>query len=98
MIRSSTWRLPPAAARFALAAALLAAPASACPLCSEENEARQEETGVNVAMGFSFSVLVMLALPMMMVGGLGYALYRNQQRAAHAGGEGRPQPDQDSKP
>jgi len=63
-----------------LASAVLIAPASACPLCSEENEAKERETGVNVAMGFSVSVLVLLAVPMSLVGGLGYALYRNHQR------------------
>lgn len=98
MIRSTTRRLHLGAACLLLAAALFAVPAAACPLCSEENEARQEETGVNVAMGFSVSVLVMLALPMMMVGGLGYALYRNQQRALQENRESGRQSDTPKQP
>ncbi len=78
------------AVRACVAAILLgmlpAGPATACPLCSEENEARQEETGVNVALGFSLSVFVMLLVPMSLVGGLGYALYRNQQRLSRSPG------------
>lgn len=56
------------------------ASALACPLCSEETEAQAKETGINVSMGYSVSVLVMIAVPMSMVGGMGYALYRNAQQ------------------
>lgn len=63
-----------------LVAATLATPALACPLCSEETEAQAKETGVNVSMGYSVSVLMMIAVPMSMVGGFGYALYRNHQQ------------------
>ncbi len=70
-----------------------AASAPACPLCSEETEAQARETGVNVSMGYSVSVLVMIALPMSMVGGMGYALYRNAQRMSRDN-ENRPLPPQ----
>lgn len=80
--------------RIGLAAAALffaaGLPAGACPLCSEETEARAEETGVNASMGYSVSVLLMIALPMTMVGGLGYALYRQQQHTAAQGAAERP--------
>lgn len=62
------------------AALSTAASARACPLCSEETEAQAEETGVNASMGYSVSVLMMIAVPLSMVGGLGYALYRNAQQ------------------
>ncbi len=80
MPSSRTLRSPLLVAALTLAG--LAVPALACPLCSEEAEQQQEETGVNVAMGYSVSVLLMIAVPMSMVGGLGYALYRNQQQIA----------------
>lgn len=83
------------AVKACLAALLLGAwpapPATACPLCSEENEVKQEETGVNVALGFSLSVIVMLAVPATLVGSLGYALYRNQQRLSQSSGSSRRQ-------
>jgi len=64
-----------------------AATALACPLCSEETEAQAKETGVNVSMGYSVSVLLMIAVPMSMVGGLGYALYRNAQQMSPTRGD-----------
>lgn len=83
MFRSRTRRIPLLVAAATLAA-LATVPALACPLCSEETEQQQKETGVNVAMGYSVSVLLMIAVPMSMVGGLGYALYRNQQQMSAA--------------
>lgn len=83
------------AVKLCLAAILLSAlparTATSCPLCSEENEVKQEETGVNVALGFSLSVIVMLAVPASVVGSLGYALYRNQQRLSQSSGSPRRQ-------
>ncbi|GEM_PF-3912105 len=87
--RSSRIRVGAAAT---LLAATLAAPAMACPLCSEETEAQAKETGVNVSMGYSVSVLMMIAVPMFMVGGFGYALYRNQQQMMNSCETDRDQP------
>jgi hypothetical protein len=76
--------------RVYLGAALLAgaiiwsaAPADACPNCRtilSENEAVQErspeqEQAIAIARGFSWSVLVMLAVPYMLVGGMGAGLW-----------------------
>lgn len=65
---------------LALALSLCLTPSvRACPLCSEDTEKKQEETGVNVAMGYTVSVLFMILMPLTMAGGFGYFLYRTSK-------------------
>lgn len=61
---------------------LMTAPAVGCPLCSEDTEQTQKETGVNVAMGYTVSVLFMITVPVCVVAGLGYFLFRNSKNEA----------------
>ncbi len=59
---------------------------TACPLCSEETQAQSNLTddSPDLAAGFSYSVLFMLAVPYSMLAGFGYMLYRNHQRVVAA--------------
>jgi TRAP-type C4-dicarboxylate transport system permease large subunit len=70
------------AAGIVCGALLNVSSALACPLCSENTEAKQEETGVNVAMGYTVSVLFMITVPVCMAAGFGYFLYRNSKNEA----------------
>ncbi|MFG0331573.1 MAG: hypothetical protein ACF8PN_16930 [Phycisphaerales bacterium] len=58
--------------------------ASACPNCAESTEDQSkvtaEEGAGDLALGYSVSVLFMMSMPFMLVGGFGYALYRNYQK------------------
>lgn len=56
-------------------------PIRACPLCSEETEAQSQANAESpdLAAGFSYSVLFMLAVPYSMLAGFGYVIYRNHR-------------------
>lgn len=81
----------------AIAALWVVEPAGACPNCKEETQVKQEESGIAVAAGYSLSVVFMLGVPFAMVGGFGYALYRNTQ-AAQTATAGDPSDDCRSSP
>ena len=71
-------------------------PAQACPMCSESlpsNSPGQDsgdaaavssnQTGSGLAEGFYYSILLMLAMPFLMVAGLGGMLYLSAKRASN---------------
>lgn len=65
----------------------LAAPAQACPLCAETTEQQSDRMAqrANPALGYAISVIFMISVPFTLVGGFGYALYRNSRNAlAHS--------------
>lgn len=71
-------------------------PAWACPMCSEnlstDTPSKGQDTGdanptptkngSNLAAGFYYSILLMLAVPFSMMAGLGGALYHQMRKAA----------------
>lgn len=67
---------------LSLVLVLAFAPAThACPLCAEATEEQSElnEDAPNIAMGYAVSILGMMSLPFLIVGGFGFALYRSHK-------------------
>lgn len=65
---------------LALFAALLATPpATACPSCKEA-VASQDASAVRLSSGFSYSILLMIAMPMTLLGAGAVALVRASRR------------------
>lgn len=52
----------------------------ACPLCAEATEEQSgEDDSPNIAMGYAVSILGMMSLPFIIVGGFGFALYKTHK-------------------
>jgi len=78
--------------------------ARACPMCSEslssgsspgenpDSDAPNSASG-SLAEGFYYSILLMLAVPFSMAGGLGGALYLNLRKSDNNRQEGPPPPE-----
>jgi len=65
-----------------LAAAIAPAAASACPLCKEAKSDSDYAGGTaSLPKGFYYSILLMVAAPFAVVGGLGLRIYMARRRA-----------------
>ena len=73
-----------------LAAAFVAAEAIGCPNCKDGIAANDTE-GANLARGFFYSILLMLAMPFTLAGSFGCYVWREMRRQQRAAG-GPPQP------
>jgi len=67
---------------------LLAADASACPNCKDAVNTADPD-GLNMARGYFYSILIMLAMPFTLVGTFGCYVWREMRRQerARSGGE-----------
>ena len=84
LTRSAIW-----CACAALVLTLAVPPAArACPLCAENTEAQSEQMGepANPALGYAISIIFMISVPFTLVGGFGYALYRNSRNTLAGSG------------
>lgn len=73
-----------------IAAVLVMADASACPTCKDAVNTSDVD-GLNVARGYFYSILLMLAMPFTLVGSFGCYVWREMRRQQRASG-GSPQP------
>lgn len=74
-----------------LGAAFVAAEALGCPNCKDGIAASDPE-GANLARGFFYSILLMLAMPLTLVGSFGAYVWREMRRQQRAGASQPPQP------
>jgi hypothetical protein len=90
------WRL--LAIGVALAAAFGAADAFGCPTCKDAVNTSDPE-GLNVARGYFYSILLMLAMPFTLAGSFGAYVWREmrRQRALEAAARSSP-PGHESRP
>ena len=73
-------------------AAVLATDAFGCPTCKDAVAGTDPE-GMNLARGYFYSILIMLAMPFTLVGSFGVYVWREmrrQQREQAPGGEPEP--------
>jgi len=88
--RSSLFDSSPAAARsfFLLAAIAMAATAAGealgCPNCKDAVNTSDPE-GLNLARGYFYSILIMLAMPCTLISSFGIYVWREMQRQKRAG-------------
>lgn len=90
------WR--PLAAAVAVAVVLGAADAFGCPNCKDAVNTSDPE-GLNVARGYFYSILLMLAMPFTLAGSFGAYVWREmrRQRAIEAAARSSP-PGHESRP
>jgi hypothetical protein len=70
-----------------LAAAIAPAAASACPLCKEAKADTDYAGGTaSLPKGFYYSIILMVAAPFAVVGGLGLRIYMARRRVLAASG------------
>lgn len=62
---------------------LVAAEALGCPNCKDAVNTADPE-GLNVARGYFYSILIMLAMPCTLLGSFGIYVWRETQRLKHA--------------
>jgi hypothetical protein len=82
-------RLVPLAALSLVVAAALAADALGCPTCKDAVNTSDPD-GLNLARGYFYSILLMLAMPFTLIGSFGCYVWREmrrQQRDQAAGHE-----------
>ncbi|MFM8634348.1 MAG: hypothetical protein ACKOEX_05995 [Planctomycetia bacterium] len=72
-------------------ALLLAAEAIGCPTC-KDGIAATDPDGLNVARGYFYSILFMLAMPFTLAGTFGVYVWRETRRQQRAGGPDQPLP------
>lgn len=72
-------------------ALLLAGEAWACPNCKDGIAATDPE-GLNIARGYFYSILLMLAMPFTLAGSFGAYVWREMRRQKRAGMLDQPQP------
>jgi hypothetical protein len=72
-------------------ACLVAADAFGCPNCKDGIAATDPE-GANIARGYLYSILLMLAMPFTLVGSFGVYVWREMRRQKQAGMPGQPLP------
>jgi hypothetical protein len=88
--RPSLFDSSPAAARslFLLAAVAIAATAASealgCPNCKDAVNTSDPE-GLNLARGYFYSILIMLAMPFTLISSFGIYVWREMQRQKRAG-------------
>ncbi len=63
----------------------VSAPASACPHCSEttadtSRDMVEQGNQGNPALGYALSIIFLLGVPFSLLGGMGYAVYRQHVR------------------
>lgn len=68
-----------------VAALLVAAEAFGCPNCKDAVNTADPD-GLNVARGYFYSILLMLAMPCTLLGSFGVYVWRETQRLKRAGG------------
>jgi cytochrome c biogenesis factor len=70
-----------------VALVVLAALATACPLCKDalEDQANNGEVPNQVGRGFYYSILLMVSAPFALVGGVFFQIRRTRRRATGAG-------------
>jgi hypothetical protein len=84
-------KIRPLAAACLLAAVFVAAEALGCPNCKDGIAANDPE-GANLARGFFYSILLMLAMPLTLVGSFGAYVWREMRRQQRADSSHPPQP------
>jgi hypothetical protein len=57
-----------------------ATPASACPMCKQANETKDDD---RVPQAYMYSILFMLAVPATLLTGFGVSFYRMSKRSPH---------------
>lgn len=95
LLRSRPGRRPLAWARADVAAAVailvlvvLAGEALGCPTC-KDGVAESDPEGMNLARGYFYSILIMLAMPFTLAGSFGAYVWREMRRQEKARLEGR---------
>lgn len=68
-----------------LAVVIVAADAAACPTCKDAVNTSDVD-GLNVARGYFYSILLMLAMPFTLVGSFGCYVWREMRRQQRAAG------------
>jgi hypothetical protein len=68
-------------------AALVAAEALGCPNCKDAVNTSDPD-GLNLARGYFYSILIMLAMPLTLVGSFGCYVWREMRRQERARGGG----------
>lgn len=87
--RSLAWPKAEVAAAFAiLFLVLLAGEALGCPTC-KDGVAESDPEGMNLARGYFYSILIMLAMPFTLAGSFGAYVWREMRRQEKARLEGR---------
>ena len=81
----------------AVLAALVAAEAFGCPNCKDAVDTSDPE-GLNLARGYFYSILLMLAMPFTLAGAFGCYVWREMRRQQRAPGEGEPRPAASAEP
>jgi hypothetical protein len=82
-------RLRPLAIACLFIAAFVAADAFGCPTCKDGIAANDTE-GANLARGYFYSILLMLAMPLTLVSSFGAYVWREMRRQQR---QGQPSPD-----
>jgi hypothetical protein len=77
-------RLRPIAIACLLGAAFVAADAFGCPTCKDGIAANDTE-GANLARGYFYSILLMLAMPLTLVSSFGAYVWREMRRQQRQG-------------
>ncbi|MFM7034667.1 MAG: hypothetical protein ACKOYJ_05660 [Planctomycetia bacterium] len=72
-------------------ALFLVAEAFGCPTC-KDGIAATDPDGLNVARGYFYSILFMLAMPFTLAGTFGVYVWRETRRQQRAGGPDQPLP------
>lgn len=72
-------------------ASLVATDALGCPNCKDGIAATDPE-GLNIARGYFYSILLMLAMPFTLAGSFGAYVWREMRRQKRAGMLDQPQP------
>jgi hypothetical protein len=75
----------PLAIACLLVAAIVAADAFGCPTCKDGIAANDTE-GANLARGYFYSILLMLAMPLTLVSSFGAYVWREMKRQQRTGG------------
>jgi hypothetical protein len=78
-------KLRPLAIACLLGAAFVAADAFGCPTCKDGIAANDTE-GANLARGYFYSILLMLAMPLTLVSSFGAYVWREMKRQQRTGG------------
>jgi hypothetical protein len=84
-------RLSDRVAVAVILAIVLAGEAWGCPNCKDGIAATDPE-GLNIARGYFYSILLMLAMPFTLVGSFGAYVWREMRRQKRAGMLDQPQP------
>ena len=89
--------LRPVLAVAALVALVAAADALGCPNCKDAVDTSDPE-GLNLARGYFYSILLMLAMPFMLASSFGCYVWREMRRQRRAAEAGEPRPAASAEP